>query len=303
VTDLSLRLGFGTSALVGGRTRKEALDLLACAYDSGIRHFDTARLYGSGDAEALLGEFLAGRDREAIVVATKFGLRSRPRPAAAKSFARAAMRRSKRLTRVVRRHSGGAVVRGEFSPSAMEASLAESLHALRLESVDLFMLHDCSPSDWQDAALAESLASVVDRGLARSVGVATGFAPTWEIFAAGGRLPAVAQFDDDPGSGHAERLREAAPAAQLITHGAFRALADLDRRGATSWSEELGVDLGDDSVLSSLCLAALLESNRDGVVLFSTGSTARIAANVETARTAAFSPEQLARFGALLRDA
>jgi aryl-alcohol dehydrogenase-like predicted oxidoreductase len=41
------------------------------AFDVGINFFDTANAYGRGAAETVLGEFLAGRDRESYVLATK----------------------------------------------------------------------------------------------------------------------------------------------------------------------------------------------------------------------------------------
>jgi 1-deoxyxylulose-5-phosphate synthase len=41
------------------------------AFDLGINFFDTANAYGRGSAETVLGEILAGRDRESYVLATK----------------------------------------------------------------------------------------------------------------------------------------------------------------------------------------------------------------------------------------
>lgn len=77
------KLGFGTSqiggpAFIGGRMvgakpipKKEAIDILRCAYDSGINFFDTADKYG--DAEDLLGEVFS-KMRDKVVIATKCGL-------------------------------------------------------------------------------------------------------------------------------------------------------------------------------------------------------------------------------------
>ena len=66
-------LGFGCNMLLGPKSRREGLALLAAAFDAGIRHFDVARAYSSGDAEGLLGEFLVGR-RDSVTITTKFGL-------------------------------------------------------------------------------------------------------------------------------------------------------------------------------------------------------------------------------------
>ena len=53
------QFGYGTSGLNGGWSRRSSLALLEAAVDSGIRHSDTAPLYGLGSAEDVVGEFLA----------------------------------------------------------------------------------------------------------------------------------------------------------------------------------------------------------------------------------------------------
>ena len=62
------RLGFG-SAEIGGLYRPvadaDALAVLHHAWESGIRYFDTAPLYGYGNSELRLGRMLAGRFRDA----------------------------------------------------------------------------------------------------------------------------------------------------------------------------------------------------------------------------------------------
>ena len=57
-------------------TREEAHELLDTAAELGINFIDTANTYGtpSGTAEAWLGEWLADRDREDFVVASKMGM-------------------------------------------------------------------------------------------------------------------------------------------------------------------------------------------------------------------------------------
>jgi len=57
-------------------TREEAHELLDCAADNGINFIDTANRYGDppGTSERFVGEWLAERDRDEFVVATKVGL-------------------------------------------------------------------------------------------------------------------------------------------------------------------------------------------------------------------------------------
>ena len=55
--------------------RRRRSSALGCALDEGINHFDIARSYGYGEAEAFLGKFFKGR-RDEVVIASKFGIRA-----------------------------------------------------------------------------------------------------------------------------------------------------------------------------------------------------------------------------------
>ena len=106
--------------------------------EAGIGFFDTAEVYGGGESERILGRLLRddpGR-RDGLVIATKFW------PAPWKLGVGAALRQS------------------------LEASLGR----LQLPSVDLYQIH--GPISLRSAsAIAEALATVVDAGLVRAVGV------------------------------------------------------------------------------------------------------------------------------------
>jgi D-threo-aldose 1-dehydrogenase len=67
------QLIFGTAGLSALPTQGLAMRLLEEAYAGGIRHFDTAPLYGQGYAEWVFGRFLSRKDRE-VKVTGKFGL-------------------------------------------------------------------------------------------------------------------------------------------------------------------------------------------------------------------------------------
>lgn len=70
------RIGFGTAPL-GNMYREipetEALATVEAAWQSGIRYFDAAPLYGAGLAELRLGEALARHPRNEYVLGTKVG--------------------------------------------------------------------------------------------------------------------------------------------------------------------------------------------------------------------------------------
>ena len=73
--------GFGCGGVMGRVGRAPSLRAIAAALDAGVTHFDVARSYGYGEAEALVGEALRGK-RDKIVIASKFGLNP-PRSAGA----------------------------------------------------------------------------------------------------------------------------------------------------------------------------------------------------------------------------
>ncbi len=69
-------LGFGAAPLGNlyrAITDAEADAILAAAWDGGVRHFDTAPLYGLGLSETRLNRFLRGKPRDEYVLSTKIG--------------------------------------------------------------------------------------------------------------------------------------------------------------------------------------------------------------------------------------
>jgi aryl-alcohol dehydrogenase-like predicted oxidoreductase len=153
------RLGFGTAALMARLGRRESVRLLEIAHDSGITHFDTARAYGYGEAEAALGDFLATR-RGAVTVATKLGMLPPPRSTAlrgAKAVARVGARAVPALRPLLRRGAQSMAKSGAFEPGAARASLETSLRELRVETVDLLLLHECRPADLETEGLLDFL--------------------------------------------------------------------------------------------------------------------------------------------------
>lgn len=60
------RIGQGTWMIGGGAARSDAVAALRAGLDAGMRHVDTAEMYG--DAEDIVGEALAGRRDEAFLV-------------------------------------------------------------------------------------------------------------------------------------------------------------------------------------------------------------------------------------------
>ncbi|MHC4565713.1 MAG: aldo/keto reductase [Planctomycetota bacterium] len=68
-------ISFGTWQLSprfwGDQSKQDVLAAMGTALDGGINFFDTADAYGDGYAETILGEFLADKPRESVVICTK----------------------------------------------------------------------------------------------------------------------------------------------------------------------------------------------------------------------------------------
>lgn len=149
-------IGLGTAPL-GGLYRavedETAHAVITRAWELGIRFFDTAPYYGSGDAERRLGAVLRGRPRDEFVVSTKVGRLLAPGSSA---------------------WHGAPPLQAyfDFSYDAALRSFAESLERLGLDRIDIALVHD--PDDHYDDALTgayRALARLRDEGVVRAIGV------------------------------------------------------------------------------------------------------------------------------------
>src|SRR5438093_6667597 len=117
------RIAFGNWSAGGdwGQVDREAaIAATRGALDLGINLFDTARAYGFGAAEQLLGEALQPEirsARESIVLATKGGLR---------------------------KDDGGPV--RDSSPGALRRDLEASLRSLGTNHIDIYHVHGPDPA-------------------------------------------------------------------------------------------------------------------------------------------------------------
>ncbi|MBD04653.1 MAG: hypothetical protein CME24_09945 [Gemmatimonadetes bacterium] len=75
-TDLHVSaIAYGGMSLIGDRA-EEGIAAVAAAFEQGINFFDTADVYGRGEAESILGSALkeAGINRDDVVIASKCGI-------------------------------------------------------------------------------------------------------------------------------------------------------------------------------------------------------------------------------------
>ncbi len=132
----STRTLFGGAAFKQTTEQDEADRTLVVLLEHGVNHIDTARGYGGGNSETLIGAWMGDR-RDEFFLATKTGQRTR---------------------------------------EGAEEDLATSLEQLRTDRVDLIQLHNLTDEEqWQtalgpDGAL-EALVAARERGQVRFIGV------------------------------------------------------------------------------------------------------------------------------------
>jgi len=189
-------LGFGCAALLGRASRKESLTALATAFDSGITFYDTARSYGYGGSEGLLGEFFAGR-RDQAVICTKFGIL----PASSggwkqkiKPLARAVVKAIPALRKAAQAQAASQFVGGQFDVATLKSSFETSLRELRTDYVDMLILHAAPESVLAQDDLLEAMGRLVEAGKVRMAGISAEL-PVISIFFQARQKPlTTAQF-------------------------------------------------------------------------------------------------------------
>jgi D-threo-aldose 1-dehydrogenase len=292
------RLGFGCSSLMGATGRRDSLKLLEAAYDAGIRHFDVAPMYGYGEAESCLGDFLQ-RHRGQVTVTTKYGI-----PPAEKSalisigrlIAGPILKQLPSLKHRLARAANAATRnddRPSFTAAQAKASLDRSLTALRTGHIDLWLLHEVTARDLQDDSLLHLFEVEVKNGTIGSFGIGSSADKIPTLLAERPAYCRTLQYEwsvldipiDTP-------ILDASitPEPFRIHH---RALTDNFRAIHTTlvknkalclrWSQMTNTDLSRPELLANLMLKAALVMNPTSIILFSSKDPAHIQANVHTA--------------------
>ena len=284
------RLGFGSSSLMGAMGRRESLAVLEAAFDAGIRHFDTAPMYGYGQAEGCLGDFLVRHSAD-VTVTTKYGIPPPQRSSLIGAARRVAGPIVKRLPGIKQQMlklanaATGVEAKLPFTAAAARASLERSLTQLRTGRIDVWLLHEVEAGDLRDDGLLRLLEDAASQGTIGTFGVASEAGKIPDLLASRPAYCRVLQYEWsllDLAPSPAERFR--------IHHRSltqnFRSLhRNLQSRRdvCRQWSSEVGVDLADAAQLARLMLRAALVINPASVILFSSKKAAHIQQNVRTA--------------------
>jgi Aldo/keto reductase family len=284
-------LGFGCASLGSRVSEAQGLRALGFAFERGVTFYDVAPSYGDGEAEEILGKFLAGR-RGRVVICTKFGI---PRPVVSplmrllRPAVRTAMRALPQFRGGAAADRRSANARG-LHPEQIESSVVESLRRLKTDYIDVLALHEPSPEDCTNGAILRELRRMVDKGYVRCIAIAAG-PPAVLAGARASDLYKIAQLSDSPFAPALAQVKTAFDGDTslfFVTHGVFSAhdllsrllIGDGGRLGALA--SQLGY--GPPFMASEMLLDHAFAVNPDGVVLASMFTHAHIDMNCARAR-------------------
>lgn len=306
-------LGFGCVKLTTQESRAKAIQTLESALDLGITHYDVARLYGFGQAEGILGEFLKGK-RDRVTVTTKFGMR--PNEALSKhrkliGIARQILRKIPIIEQRLKKRFAGKAPASNYTAQEAEQSLDISLRELGTDYVDLFLMHEATPAEAANPELLARLDKEIKKGRIRSYGLGS----KAEKF--NGNLDSLppgcqaAQFDSNILAPNIRTIRNESGKG-VITYYVLSPLKPLlelaSKEGAKvrALSDRAGLDLTNPEILAGLLVDDAVKANPRGVTLVSSVSRGHLESNVRAAEGSAFTEAQrgaLAELCGMIRQA
>ncbi len=179
MTTIKFNLGFGGASLTSIKSYKEVKDLLNTAYQEGIRHFDTAVLYGKGYSELIYGHFLKDK-RKDVTITTKFGLGN---PSVNQvmpiqvllplNYYFSTLKKARTKTTLpLTDEPHQPVAYRQIDKALVEQSFKSSLERLKTEYIDYYLLHEGLPHFLTDEALS-FLLNLKKQGRVGAIGIGT----------------------------------------------------------------------------------------------------------------------------------
>jgi D-threo-aldose 1-dehydrogenase len=308
-TDM-IPLGFGCGGLMDKLGPSESLRLLEIAIESGITYFDTARMYGYGRAEGILGKLMP-RHRKRVILASKAGIippnRSIPRRLASRGIG-LLQRGMPKLKDFVRAPEVWQPRFGMFEVADLAKSLETSLKELRTDYLDILLLHECTAADVASPRLLEFFQNLKQQGKVRAFGIATNIEETIDILERHSAVAPVLQIPNSIWDMNIRRLPRG-PDVLTITHSCLTnrlpsLMAQLASNDllAKQWNTKTHIDPRDANSVAQLLLAHALASNPDGIVLFSSTSPKNIRRNARVALGRIVSSAQIDGLNALANE-
>jgi aryl-alcohol dehydrogenase-like predicted oxidoreductase len=269
---MAITLGFGTAGLSSMPSQYAANRLLKTAFKGGIRHFDTAPLYGKGYAEQMLGSFLAGK-RSLLTVTTKFGLGDAgvlPLPPVLALPLNYYRKKLKGLP--ITLPPGEPAEAVPLTPrridlKAIQTILEASLKRLGTDYIDYYLLHEGLPA-FVDADARDFLMAKKQQGVIRHLGVATDGYNLQSLSAADLAGWEILQYEAGP---YQEVLRKKFPDKIHFIHSVLKYIKRQPVPAGVAPEDWAG-----------MLLARQASTGLADKLLFSTRDTGRLKHNIDT---------------------
>lgn len=136
----------------GGNDARASVEAVRSALDAGVNLIDTAAVYGFGLSENIVGEAIAGRPRDEIILATKCGLRWDIE------------------TPTLHFKSGEQTIYRTLDAQSIRWELQQSLERMGTDYIDLYQTHWPDPTQDIDAVVS-TLQALKKEGLIRAWGL------------------------------------------------------------------------------------------------------------------------------------
>jgi len=295
--------------MMGSASRRESLAALAAAADAAINFFDTARSYGYGASESLLGEFFRCR-RDKVILCTKFGILPTPRTwkHSLKPIARTALKLFPALRKTARDQAGQPTP-NQFSVQSLRTSLEASLRALRTDYVDILLMHAAPIGVLAQQDLLEELARLVTAGKVRLAGISAETEVIAATFAQHPPIFQTAQFAANLSNfAFLNQIPTGSKMFLVANHpfGGPLGVAETRRRIATLHTEptltpdlRAKLDPADPQLLPEVILNAILNSGIDAIVPAMLNPT-HLHANCRAIEQCRFTPTELTHLRSVL---
>ena len=128
--------------IFGGVNQEKSIEIIDYAYESGIRIFDTAPLYGFGRSELWYGRALKGKKRESLNLTSKCG----------RLIRNLRNKKNSKINEIdIDKGYGEPIF--DYSPDGIRRSVEESLMRLKTDYLDTLLLHDPDQGGLEKEAL------------------------------------------------------------------------------------------------------------------------------------------------------
>jgi aryl-alcohol dehydrogenase-like predicted oxidoreductase len=269
--DISNNLGFGCVGLSAMSSYFSAKAILEQSFRYGIKHYDTAPLYGRGYSELILGSFIQNK-RDQVTIATKFGLGE---PGLPKLPAMLAISLNS-LKKIIKRppdvnvnptlsNKQPQLHRRTIGYDDIVNGLQNSLRRLGTTYIDYYLLHEGVPSFLTQDAF-EYLLSAKQKGIVKKIGLAANAAHLLMLNKDDVEQWDVLQYEGD--NDNAQVLLRKYPHKEHIHHSCLK--SGLNKTTNINAEE-----------IAGYILSSCVQRNPDGKILFSTKSTERLKHNID----------------------